>query len=189
MLLLLAGFVLLSSPVLLAALLLASLCHELGHYAILRLTGGHVKELHVTVFGAEMQVENRTGYGGELLITLAGPGVNLLLAVLFSSFGKDMEALYLFAGAQAILGVFNLLPICPLDGGTLLWTMVACFTEPYTADRVAMTVGIAAASCLTGAALVLLLRFGGTPFFLLAALGLLSHAVKEIGLVKWERKR
>ena len=188
-LLLLAGFVLLSSPVLLAALLLASLSHELGHYAVLRLLGGRVKELYITIFGAEMQVTGRTGYGGEFLTTLAGPLVNLLLAAGFSFLGKWLGVLYLFYGAQAVLGVFNLLPIRPLDGGTLLWTAVAYFTEPYTADRVAALVGFAAALCLTGFALALLLYVGGTPFFLLAAVGLLWYAGREIGLVKRMRKR
>lgn len=188
-LLLLAGFVLLSSPVLLAALLLAALCHELGHYTVLRLLGGTVKELNITVFGAEMQVVGRTGYGGEFLATLAGPGVNLLIAVGFSLLGKRAELFYLFSGAQAVLGVFNLLPIRSLDGGALLWIMVAYCTEPYTADRVTAWVGFGTALCLTGAAAALLLRVGGTPFFLLAILGLLWHSGREIGLVKRLRNR
>ncbi len=188
-LLLLAGFVLLSSPVLLAALLFAALCHELGHCAVLYFLGGHVKEIHITVFGAEMRVAGRTGYGGEFLTTLAGPAVNLLLALLFAFLGKWYVPLYLFSGTQAVLGVFNLLPIRPLDGGTLLWTAVAYFAEPYTADRAAALVGFGTALCLTGFALLLLLRMGGTPFFLLAAVGLLWYAGREIGLVKRGRKR
>ena len=185
----LAGFVLLSSPVLLAALLFAALFHELGHYAILRLFKGYVKEIHVTIFGAEMQVKDGAGYGGELLTTLAGPTVNLLLAMMFGYLGKWYAPLYLFSGAQAMLGVFNLLPIRPLDGSALLWIAVAYFTEPYTADRVSAWAGFAAALCLTGFALFLLLRMGGTPFFLLAALGLFRCACREIGLVKRMGKR
>ena len=149
-LLLLAGFVLLSSPVLLAALLFASLCHEMGHYAALRLTGGTVKELHITVFGIEMRVAGHAGYGGEFLTTLAGPAVNLLLAVLFGFLGKWYPLLYLFSGAQAVLGVFNLLPIRPLGGGSLLWIAVAYFTEPYTADRVAEWMGFCVSLCHIG---------------------------------------
>ena len=188
-LLLLAFFVLFSSPVLLAALLLAALCHELGHYAVLHATGGSVKEINLTVLGAEMKVKSRTGYGKEFLITLAGPGVNLLAAWCMSLLGRQMPVLYLFAGGQAVLGGFNLLPMYPLDGGTMLWTAVAYFWEPYTADRVARSVGLVFAISLTGFAVFLFGRMGGTPFFLLAALGLLWYAVREIGLVKRRRKR
>lgn len=185
----LAIFVLLSSPVLLAALLLAALCHELGHYAALCVTGGTVKEIHITALGAEMQVESRTGYGGEALITLAGPGINLLLAWCLSLLGRQLPMLDLFAGAQAVLGLFNLLPLRPLDGSTLLWTVVAYIWEPDTADCVVRYVGLCFSLCLTGFALFLLQRMGGTPFFLLAAMGLLWYALREIGLVKRRRKR
>jgi len=174
-----AFFVLFSSPILLAALLLAALCHELGHYAVLRATGGEIKEIHLTALGAEMKVKSRTGYGGEFLITLAGPTVNLLLAWGLSRLVRLLPTIYLFAGAQAILGGFNLLPMRPLDGSTLLWTVVAYIWEPYTADRVVGCVGMAFSLGLVAFAAFLLGRIGGTPFLLLAALGLLWTAVRE----------
>ena len=186
---LLALFVLLSSSALLAALLLAVICHEFAHYAVLRLTKRSVRELNLTAFGVEMKVAGYTGYLGEFLTTLAGPGINLLLACCLGLMGRRWEIFYLFSGAQAVLGLFNLLPVCPLDGGTLLWTAAACAADPYIADRVASRVGVAAALCLTAFAVILLLRFGGTPFFLFAALALLWGNVREMGLVKRVRKR
>ena len=186
---LLAIFVLLAEPVLPAAILLAAVCHEFAHYAVLRLTGRAVRELNFTAFGVEMKVAGYTGYAGEFLTTLAGPAMNLLLACGFGFLGRNREIFYLFSGAQAVLGVFNLLPLHPLDGGMVLWTAVACFTDPYTADRVALKVGFAAALCLTGFAVFLLLRIGGTQFFLIAALALLWDNAGEMGLVKRVRKR
>ena len=168
--LLLALFVMLSSPLLLSALLLAAILHELGHYWVLR----------ITALGAEMQVAGRLSYGGELLAAAAGPAVNLALALLLGYGGRLWSPLYLFAGAQLVLGVFNLLPVLPLDGGSLLWNLAAWLTEPYTADRVAGVVGFGVAALLTlaaGAALML----GGSPFLLLAAAGLLWHSIAAIG--------
>ena len=77
---LLAVFVWLSSPEVLGAVLLAALCHELGHYAALRRQGGWVRAVRISALGAEMQVAGRMSYGGELLAAAAGPAVNLLLA-------------------------------------------------------------------------------------------------------------
>ena len=66
--LLLAAFVWLASPLLLGAILSAAVCHELGHWWVLRRVGGRIQRLHITVFGAEMQVDDRRiSYGGELL--------------------------------------------------------------------------------------------------------------------------
>ena len=79
--LLLAAFVWLASPLLLGAILSAAVCHELGHWLVLRRVGGRIQRLHITVFGAEMQVDDRRiSYGGELLAAAAGPVSNLLLA-------------------------------------------------------------------------------------------------------------
>ena len=51
--LLLAVFILCSSPLLLAALLLAALAHELGHYFVLRRSNCGVSGVYVTALGAE----------------------------------------------------------------------------------------------------------------------------------------
>ena len=69
---LLAVFVWLSSPEVLGAVLLAALCHELGHYAALRRRGGWVRAVRISALGAEMQVAGRMSYGGELAAAAAG---------------------------------------------------------------------------------------------------------------------
>ena len=60
---LLAIFVWLSSPEVLGAVLLAALCHELGHYAALRRRGGWVRAVRISALGAEMQVAGRMSCG------------------------------------------------------------------------------------------------------------------------------
>lgn len=186
--LLLALFVMLSSPLLLSALLLAALCHELGHYGMLRRLRARISAVRITALGAEMQVAGRLSYGGEVLAAAAGPAVNLLLALLLGLGGRLWEVLYLFSGAQLVLGAFNLLPIPPLDGGSILWNLAAWLTEPYTADRVAAVVGFGMATTLTlGAAAALWM--GGSPFLLLAAAALLWHALRQIGVAKPAQNR
>ena len=85
---LLAVFVWLSSPEVLGAVLLAALCHELGHYAALRRRGGWVRAVRISALGAEMQVAGRMSYGGELLAAAAGPAVNLVLAAALGLLGR-----------------------------------------------------------------------------------------------------
>lgn len=181
--LLLALFVLLSSPLLLGALLLAALTHELGHCAMLRWLRARVTAVRITALGAEMRIEGRLSYGGEVLAAAAGPAVNLLLAPLLAYGGRLWEMLYLFAGTQLVLGLFNLLPILPLDGGSMLWNLLAWITEPYTADRVMTAIGFGTAAVLTLAAVWAAWQGGGF-FFLLAALGLLWQPLGQIGVAK-----
>ncbi|MBQ2062519.1 MAG: hypothetical protein II458_07570 [Oscillospiraceae bacterium] len=131
----------------------------------------------------------RLSYGAELMATLAGPAVNLLLAAVLGFAGSLWEGAYLFAGAQLVLGVFNLIPAGPLDGGRALWLLTAWLTEPFTADRVTAAVGVAAAGALLLGGLALMGQTGGSPFLLLGAVGLLLTALREKGLVKFSRAR
>ena len=160
------------TPILLAALLPAALLHELAHYAVLRLCGVRTARFTLTGLGASLYVSelHRLSYGAELLSAAAGPLMNLLLWVLLSLTGR--EELTLFAGAQMVLGVLNLLPVRPMDGGRILWLATAYLTEPYTADRVAAAVGLAASSALLALCLWLVLTTGSGLFLLLGALWL-----------------
>ena len=136
--LLVAVFALMAPIVCLAAVLLAAVCHEMGHYIALRLCGGRLEGLSVSAFGAQMRIRDRNhlSYGREALCVLAGPLVNVTLSWLMSVGGKWREEFYLFAGAQLVLGVFNLLPLTALDGGRLLWIGIAWVTDPFLADKV-----------------------------------------------------
>ena len=160
------------TPILLAALLPAALLHELAHYAVLRLCGVRTARFTLTGLGASLYVPelHRLSYGAELLSAAAGTLMNLLLWVLLSLTGR--EELTLFAGAQMVLGVLNLLPVRPMDGGRILWLATAYLTEPYTADRVAAAVGLAASSALLALCLWLVLTTGSGLFLLLGALWL-----------------
>ncbi len=64
-----------------------------------------------------------------LLTSLAGPGSNLLLAILFASIFKlglfapySVPWLFLLYGIiiSLVLGIFNLIPVPPLDGSSIL---------------------------------------------------------------------
>ena len=181
---LLAVFVWLSSPEVLGAVLLAALCHELGHYAALRRRGGWVRAVRISALGAEMQVAGRMSYGGELLAAAAGPVSNLLLAAALGLLGRWWEPMYLFAGAQLVLGAFNLLPALPLDGGRILWLALAWLTEPYTAQRVLSAVSLAVSLALLLGGGGLIWRLGGSPFLLVGAVGLAGWNLREIKLAK-----
>ncbi len=94
--------------------LLACLCHEWGHYLAIISCGGEVNKIHLTIIGAQMEVPQKFSYGQELLCALAGPLVNLLLALALC------HHFPLFAGLHLALGLLNLLPHSALDGGRAL---------------------------------------------------------------------
>ena len=83
--------------------------HELGHWAAIRLLGGRVTLLRLTCVGAEMRLSARypLSWGRQLLAALAGPAVSLLTAWAAARMAGGREALFLFAGLNLALGLFN----------------------------------------------------------------------------------
>ena len=170
--------------------LLSALCHEIGHLAALWLAGARVENVRLTAFGAEIRADTRRlSYPREIVCTLAGPTVNLLLALAFARLGGN----YVAAGANLLLGCFNLLPVPALDGGRALHLLVSWRFDPMAADRICQKVGVSCAMLLTTAALVLTVRYHAGLFLLLGAAGTLipqlSYFQGRTALKKLARKR
>lgn len=147
--------------------------HELGHYGMIRLMGGDIKLIRLTVVGAEMVLDRPLCYWREGVAALAGPGVNLLLAWLFCRWERGL----LFSGLNLVLGCFNLLPVGQLDGGRALYCTLSILLGADPAQRIGGWLNLAFTLLLLGAGL-LLAWYGGNITLLLVALWLLTLACK-----------
>lgn len=148
---------------------LACTAHELGHFFVIHALGIDVKRIHLTMVGAEMVLSGPMGYWQEGLSALAGPGANLVLALVFSGFEQGLT----FSGLNLMLALFNMLPVGRLDGGRALRCTLAILTGPDLADRFGRGLDslCAAGSLVAG---VWLAAFGGNVTLLLVSLWLLS---------------
>lgn len=161
----------------LAIILAAALIHEAGHWVALRVMGARIRGLRIGMLGMVMETDSsRLSYGQELLALLAGPGMNLLCACLLSLLTGGTEAVI---GAHLVLGLFNLLPARPLDGGRALYLLCAWLLGPDRGERVARLVGAVTAALLAAGLCVLCRRTGGSLWLLPAAGGLLAAAGRE----------
>lgn len=155
-----AVFVLLLPLDLLAAMLLAMGIHEGGHYLMIRICGGVVRELRMTPEGIRMEVEGLHRWQ-ELICALAGPVSGLMM--LF--FLRWLPRTAICAVCQSL---FNLLPIYPLDGGRAL----QCGSELVLPFRVAKWVcAFVERACIIGLFVLgvyscFWLRLGLFPFLL-----------------------
>ena len=157
--------------------LLACAVHELGHVAAALAFGGRTKRLSLTAVGAELSFAYRAPltYGQDSLVALAGPAANLLLGGLFFSLNR-----YLPAVLSLGVGTFNLLPILPLDGGRVLYGLLADRLDPDWADRFLT----AAAGCLVGLLMgigVIAAAHYANVTLLLTALWLLARVLRHGG--------
>lgn len=161
-------------PGLLIPAALAAGCHELGHCAALRLLGNGLGRLRLGAAGAELTPRRPLSYAAELPVALAGPAASLLCA-----YWAARHGVFLFAGLSLALGLFNLLPIAPLDGGRALQCLCA-LALPAPLDRgFPRWLAVAAAGVLLGAAVGALIRFAALPLLVLAV-WLCFRSVREL---------
>lgn len=134
------------------------LLHEFAHAVVARHEGQRVLGIRLFMFGGYSIIEGRPTPTQELKIAAAGPiasiglGSLCFVAMLLAS-GDDIAATArALALANVAIGVFNLFPGFPLDGGRALRGMIAARGE----DRVAATRIVSLVGRYTGWAVVAL---------------------------------
>ena len=148
--------------------------HELGHSLVAIRFGVPVREIILwPLGGVAMMTRNPSRPLHELLISLAGPSVNLVIAavmfvplLLTGTLAEVLQGIqqtqqlqpnpetivvWLFI-ANVMLAVFNLLPALPMDGGSVLRAALAMFMEGSRATRIAGRIGqgMALLMCIAG---------------------------------------
>ena len=120
--------------------LLSCFLHELGHVTAIRLMGGKILRFRLTAFGAVIvPVRDRLfSYREEIIIALAGPGASMALAFSSALLTRciGVETLYLFAGLNFAVGLFNLIPAGPLDGGRILRLSLTAWRGPDAGEKI-----------------------------------------------------
>lgn len=111
------------------------LLHELGHALAGRLYGIETRDITLYPFGGVARMAGaRLAPVPELVVSLAGPAVNFILAGLALALaGLEVPVARELAVLNIVLGVFNLLPAFPMDGGRVLRAVLSLRMDPVRA--------------------------------------------------------
>jgi Zn-dependent protease len=137
--------------------------HELGHALTARRFGIGTRSIVLLPIGGVANIERMPqSPRQELWITVMGPAVNVVIALLLFPFlgsvdftdpdqleqltlvNSDSLVFNLF-GVNVFMVLFNLIPAFPMDGGRILRATIALFTSWERATRIASTAGNAIA--------------------------------------------
>lgn len=103
----------------------SALLHELGHFLVADKLGYKMTRIRLMPFGAELFGDFDSFYEkDEMYVAIAGPIVNFCFCIVILSLWWVKPAIYnvteeLFF-TNLVMGLFNLLPIFPLDGGRIV---------------------------------------------------------------------
>lgn len=175
----------------LAAIFLCITLHEVGHALMARRFGITTRDITLLPIGGLARMEALPEKPKEeLLIALAGPAVNLVIAIVLwplirtvntemalGSVGGNNFVPALFA-VNIWLALFNLIPAFPMDGGRVFRALLAFKTGYVRATRTAAVVG---------QVLAILFVFGGfvlNPFLIFIGLFIFLGAQAEAGMVE-----
>lgn len=148
-------------------MLLLFLCvtlHELGHSVVAQYYGIRVRQIVLLpIGGVAMLDRNPDRPLQELLIAIAGPAVNVIIAALLMGLifwqrvgnGMDIQALLQTASAgpsldglliwllnaNIVLVLFNMIPAFPMDGGRVFRALLGFFMEWGRATSIAAGIG------------------------------------------------
>ncbi|MBL4848795.1 MAG: M50 family metallopeptidase, partial [Planctomycetes bacterium] len=184
---------LLSAALVVGALILSVTLHELGHIAAASFYGNSTRGITLTPIGGIAQLENEAqSPQEEVVVAIAGPAVSFALAGLaalpLALFGPSSLAV-LFLQVNLMLGVFNLLPAYPMDGGRILrgvlWSWQGYFKATWNAARAgqafAVLLGLAGLF-LSGSLVIVAIFIGLQATFEIARLRLLRAQALQQGL-------
>ncbi len=151
----------LDAVVFILAVFCCVLLHEYGHVLVARRFGIATPDITLLPIGGVARAERMPETPGqELLVAIAGPLVNALIVfVLIAVFGANFEANFAassvddpkldfatrLALANAMLGLFNLVPAFPMDGGRVLRALLSLRLDRARATRLSARIGHAIA--------------------------------------------
>ncbi|MBC8049331.1 MAG: site-2 protease family protein [Chitinophagales bacterium] len=147
-------------------LFLSVLLHEFGHVYAARMYGIKTRDVTLLPIGGVAALERMPEKPSqEIVVALAGPAVNLVIAIVlaivlqgqfdFSEIARMQDAqsqqaqlrevqstlLAQVAAANISLLVFNLIPAFPMDGGRVLRALLAMRMDFVRATRIAASIG------------------------------------------------
>ena len=177
-----------SSVTLFMVFLLTILLHELGHALVALAQGMMGVSITLSALGGYCSYSGERHPYREFLISLTGPVTNLFIAwicyLITTNIRIDDVLLRFFVEQMLywnlVLGILNLIPIYPLDGGQVALSLCRLFSKNDRFSR-SFTLGLSVVAAVGALSVLIALNQGEFPIFnLVLVMILLASAFRDL---------
>lgn len=123
-----------------AVALFCCFIHEAAHIICMLAGGEKPALLELSFYGIKLERMPVSSSRSDILVYAAGPAANLLLAAVLLALFPDNESVKNAGVISLAVGLFNLLPCRPLDGGNILFACLCRFMPEEKADKICFSV-------------------------------------------------
>jgi Zn-dependent protease len=170
-------------------------CHEYAHSLVARSRGLKIDRITLFLFGGAAELHHEpTSAKTELAMTIAGPATSLLIALItglvwYAANASKLPLLVSVAEPLCLLnltvGIFNLLPAYPLDGGRILRSAIWLGTKDIIkATKIASYASYALAYAMMGLGVLVLLAGDFISGLWLVFLGYFLQRITKVSFVQ-----
>ena len=118
------------------------LLHEIGHSSMAKAFGISTRHITLYPFGGIAAIEKEPRSGSEeFFIAIAGPAVNFIIAgLLIPPFLLGYQIVSWLIMINLVMGIFNLVPAYPMDGGRILRAWLSSKMRRTKATKISLNV-------------------------------------------------
>ncbi len=113
-------------------IILSIAIHETGHLLAIFILNVKIENIKIEPFGCSIAIDRYTKYKNEIIISLSGPILGMLVSILCSFLLNSYSSVYLFYFMilNFSYSIINLIPCKGLDGGMLISSIFSLIFEP-----------------------------------------------------------
>lgn len=128
-----------------ALALFCCIFHEAGHILCLWAMGEKPERIVLSFYGIKLERLPTAFHGkiNEIIIFASGPIANLTLSLFLMLISVLNDTLKTWAAISLLTGLFNLIPIRPLDGGNILFSLLCRVMKDERAEMICDAISVA----------------------------------------------
>lgn len=128
-----------------AVALFCCIIHEAGHIICLMILGESPLSVELSFYGIKLERKEPSVLTAaeELAVYAAGPVMNFIFSAFMLPFASEHTGMKTAAAISFCIGIFNLIPCAPLDGGNMVFSFLSYITDEEKAKKITFCISCA----------------------------------------------